>query len=70
MLNLQIDDLELEQNIRQEYGDNKKLIINGFAQFVKQQRIKHDISISKKQVLNGETIEINKVFDDIFVKYE
>lgn len=70
MLNLQINDPELEQNLRQTYGDNNQSIINAFTQFVKQQKIMKDVSISQEQAIKGEVIELDTVIADICAKYE
>ena len=70
MLNLKIDDPELENSLRQAYGNNDQSIIDAFTQFVKQQKIKRDVTISKEQVGKGEIIELDKVIEDICAKYE
>lgn len=70
MLNLQINDPELERNLIQTYGDNKQSIIEAFTQFIKNQNIKNDVAISKKQAINGEFIELDTVFDSICDKYK
>jgi hypothetical protein len=70
MLNLQINDPELERNLIQTYGDNKQSIIEAFTQFIKNQNIKNDVTISKKQAINGEFIELDTVFDSICDKYK
>ncbi len=70
MLNLQINDPDLENNLRQTYGNNDQSIIDAFTQFVKQQKIKRDVTISKEQVEKGEIIELDKVIEDICAKYE
>jgi len=44
MLNIQIDNPELEKNIRQTYGDDSQLIANAFLEFIRQQGIKSRIS--------------------------
>jgi predicted transcriptional regulator len=44
-------------------------ITDAFAQFIKQQRIKNDVIISKKQAINGDVVELDKVINDICAKY-
>jgi len=70
MLSFQINNDELEQDIKQTYGDNKQSMMIAFAQFIKQQKIKHDVAIAKEQAVKGEVIELDKVIDDICAKYK
>jgi hypothetical protein len=69
MLTIQINNDELEQDILQTYGNNMQSITDAFAQFIKQQRIKNDVIISKKQAINGDVVELDKVINDICAKY-
>ena len=70
MLNLKIDDPELENSLRQAYGNNDQSIIDAFRQFVQLQKIKRDVAISKEQIKNGEVLDLDKVIDDICAKYK
>ena len=70
MLNLQINDPELEQNLRQAYGNDNQSIIEAFSQFVKQQRIKQDITVSKEQAINAEVIELDEMVAPICARYK
>jgi len=70
MLNIQIDNPELEKNIKQTYGDDSQLIASAFCEFVKQQRIRRDIGISIKQLDAGEGIPLAEVMEGIRSKYE
>jgi len=70
MLNIQIDNPDLEKNIRQIYGNNPQLISNDFLTFIKQKSIKNDIGVSIKQLDAGEGLPLTKVIKDIRSKYE
>lgn len=56
MLNIQIDNPELEQYLKQAYGENSQSIARVFAEFVQQQRIKQDIGVSIEQLEAGEGV--------------
>ena len=70
MLSIQINDPELESDLMQTYGNNKQSVIDAFSQFIKQQKIINDVSISKKQIINGEIIDIDTVFNSVSEKYK
>lgn len=70
MLNIQIDNPELEKNIRQTYGDDSRSIANAFLEFIKQKSITQDIGISIKQLDAGESIPLAEVMEGVRSKYE
>lgn len=70
MLNIQIDNPELEQSIRQTFGDDDRSLASAFFDFLQQQRIRQDIGISIKQFESGESIPLGKVMESIRAKYE
>jgi len=70
MLNIKIDNPELEENIKQTYGDDAQLIGNAFGEFIKQQKIRADIGISIKQLDGGEGIPLAEVMEGVCSKYE
>jgi len=70
MLNIQINNPELEKNIKQTYGDDVQSIANAFGEFIKQQRIRQDIAVSIKQLDAGEGIPLAEVMEGIRSKYE
>ncbi|MFK5985477.1 MAG: hypothetical protein QM479_08620 [Pseudomonadota bacterium] len=70
MLNLQINDPELEHDLMQTYGNSKQSVIDAFSHFIKQQKIINDVKISKKQIITGEIIDIDAVFDLVCEKYK
>ncbi len=70
MLSIQIDNPELEKNIKQAYGDDTRSIARAFVEFIQQQKIKQDIGISIEQLESGEGIAFSDVMKDIRTKYE
>jgi hypothetical protein len=70
MLTINIDNPELEQSIKQAYGDDKQTLANAFMEFIQQKRIKQDIDISIQQLDAGEGIPMEDVMKDIKAKYE
>jgi hypothetical protein len=70
MLNIQFDDPELENSIRQVYGDNTQTIARAFAAFIQQEQLKDDIRISVQQLENGEAIPLRAVMQDLRARYE
>ena len=69
MLNIQIDNPELEQCIKQTYGENSHLIAKDFVDFIQQQKIKQDLSVSIEQLDAGQGIPMEHVFNDISRKF-
>jgi deoxyadenosine/deoxycytidine kinase len=70
MLNIQIDNPELERNIRQTYGEDTRSLAKAFAEFVQQQRIKQDIGVSIEQLDAGEEVPLEQAIADIRTKGE
>jgi hypothetical protein len=61
MLNIEINNPELEESLKQLYGNNKQSIANAFADFVQQRKIKQDIGISISQLEAGEALPLQDV---------
>ena len=70
MLNIQIDNPELEKNIKQTYGEDTQLLASAFLDFIQQKRIKQDIGISIKQLDDGESLPLGDVMKAIRTRYE
>jgi hypothetical protein len=70
MLKFQIDDIELEETIQQNYGENTDVLVKDFAQFLKQRQIKEDIAVSIKQLDKAEGMKIAGVMEVLRSKYE
>ena len=70
MLNIHIDNQELEQAIKQTYGDDTKSLARAFFEFIQQKKIKQDIGVSIEQLQSGEGIALRDMMKDIRGKYE
>ncbi len=70
MLNIQINNPELEERIKQVFGDDTQSIATAFGEFIQQQRIKQDIAVSLQQLDAGEGISIAEVMEGIRREYE
>ena len=70
MLCIQIDNSELEENIKQTYGSDEKSLANAFFDFIQTKKIKQDIGISIQQIDSGEAINLKETMDDIRKPYE
>jgi hypothetical protein len=70
MLNIEINNSELEENLKQLYGNNKQSIVTAFADFVQQRKIKQDIGISISQLDAGEALPLQDVMQALRKKYE
>lgn len=69
MLNIEINNPELEESLKQLYGNNKQSIANAFADFVQQRKTKQDIGISIAQLDAGEAVPLQDVMQAIGKKY-
>jgi len=70
MLNIHIDNPELEQNIKQTYGEDTGSIAKAFLEFIQQQKIKQDIGVSIEQLDAEEGIPLDDVMKDVRARYE
>jgi len=70
MLNIRIDDPELEQSLKQTFGEDTRSIARAFSRFIQQQKIQQDISVSIEQLEAGESAVLADVVKDIRAKYE
>ncbi len=70
MLNIEIDNPELEESLKQLYGTNQQSLAYAFADFVRQCKIKQDIGISISQLDAGEALPLQDVMQAIRKKYE
>jgi len=70
MLHIQIDNPELEESIKQTYGDDTKSIAKAFFDFIQQQKHKQDIGVSIEQLDEGKAIPMENMMRDIQGKYE
>ena len=70
MLNIEINNPELEENLKQLYGNNKQSLVTAFADFVQQRKIKQDIGISISQLDAGEAMPLQDVMQALRKTYE
>ena len=70
MLNIEINNPELEESLKQLYGNNKQSLVTAFADFVQQRNIKQDIGISISQLDAGEALPLQDVMQALRKKYE
>ena len=70
MLNIEINNPELEESLKQLYGNNKQSLVTAFADFVQQRKIKQDIGISISQLDAGEAMPLQDVMQALPKKYE
>ena len=70
MLNIEINNPELEESLKQLYGNNKQSLVTAFADFVQQRKIKQDIGISISQFDAGEALPLQDVMQALRKKYE
>jgi len=70
MLNIEIDNPELEESLKQLFGNNQQSIARAFAEFVHQRKIKQDIGVSIAQLEAGEGLSLNETMQSIRQKYE
>jgi formaldehyde-activating enzyme involved in methanogenesis len=70
MLNIEIDNPELEETLKQLFGTNQQSIARAFADFVQQRKIKQDIGVSITQLDAGEGVPLQHVMQSIRQKYE
>ena len=69
MLTIKIDDPDLERSIRQAYGDNSRLLVDAFVEFLRQQRVREDIGVSIEQLDSGSSIPLAQVMAEIRRKF-
>ncbi|MEI6145842.1 MAG: hypothetical protein WCP66_05420 [Methylococcales bacterium] len=70
MLNIEINNPELEESLKQLYGNNKQSLVTAFADFVQQRKIKQDIGTSISQFDAGEALPLQDVMQALRKKYE
>jgi len=70
MLNIQIDNPELEQQVKETYGDDLQSVAQAFSAFIQQERIKRDVGVSIAQLDAGKGLPMKTVMQEIRSKYE
>lgn len=70
MLNIEINNPELEESLKQLYGTNEQSIAEAFADFIQQRRIKQDVGVSISELDAGKAIPLGEVMQGLRSKYE
>ncbi len=70
MLNLQINNAELEKDLKETYGIDTQSLSKAFSEFIQQQKIHKDIGISIQQLENGQHRAMEDVMQGIRDKYK
>jgi len=70
MLKFQIDDSELEETIQNNFGNNTDRLVQEFISFIREKKIKEDVSVSVEQLNQGKGIPMSVVMEDLRNKYE
>ncbi len=69
MLKIQIDDVELEETIQKNYGENTDTLVRDFVSSLKERHIKEDVSVSIEQLNNGKGVPMFQVMEELHDKY-
>lgn len=70
MLNIQIDNSDIENDIKQVYGENSQDVVVAFAEFLQAKRIAEDVRVSIEEFDQGKGIPSASVFASIKAKYQ
>jgi hypothetical protein len=69
MLSIQIDNPELEAELKQAYGSNPQSVVKAFAEFVQARRLADDIQTSVTELEQGLALKSSDVFKSIRARY-
>ena len=70
MLSIQIDNPELEAELKQTFGSNPQSVVKAFADFVRARRLADDIQTSVAELEQGLALKSSDVFESIRARYE
>jgi hypothetical protein len=70
MLSIQIDNPELEAELKQTFGNNPQSVAKAFAEFLQARRVADDIQISITELGQGQVLKSTDVFNSIRARYE
>ena len=70
MIKIEINNPDLEREIRQSFGENTQSLVMAFAEFLRQRQVREDIVISMTQLDEGEGISMDRAIAEIREKYE
>ncbi|MCA1928817.1 hypothetical protein [Rheinheimera sp.] len=70
MLSIQIDNPELEAELKQAFGSNPQSVVKAFADFVQARRLADDIQTSIAELEQDKALKSADVFTSIRARYE
>lgn len=70
MLSIQIDNPELEAELKQAFGNNPQFVVKAFADFVQARRLADDIQTSIAELEQDKALKSADVFTFIRARYE
>lgn len=70
MLSIQIDNPELEAELKQAFGSNPQSVVKAFADFVQARRLADDIQTSIAELEQDKALKSADVFNSIRARYE
>ena len=70
MLSIQIDNPELEAELKQAFGSDPQSVVKAFADFVQAKRLADDIQTSIAELEQDKALKSADVFTSIRARYE
>jgi hypothetical protein len=70
MLSIQIDNPELEAELKQAFGSDPQSVVKAFADFVQVRRLADDIQTSIAELEQDKALKSADVFTSIRARYE
>ncbi|KOO56830.1 hypothetical protein WH43_18005 [Rheinheimera sp. KL1] len=70
MLSIQIDNPELEAELKQAFGSDPQSVVKAFADFVQARGLADDIQTSIAELEQGKALKSADVFTSIRARYE
>jgi len=70
MLTIEIDNPELEENLKQTYGDDNQSVKQAFIDFLQTQQVKQDVAIAMNEFSQDKALPMSTVFETIRVQYQ
>lgn len=70
MLTIQIDNPEIEQDLKRAYGEDSATLSQLFAEFLLEKRVKSDLEQSLHDIEKGRVFSLQDVIQEARSKYE
>ncbi len=70
MLSIQIDNPELEADLKQTFGSDPQSVVKAFTEFVQARKLADDIQASITELEQGRALKSPDVFNSIRARYE